>query len=128
MFHEVEFFEDSNTCIVTFAEGWHTREGTEARAAIIQSVLEQAGKPITLIFDLSKITLRFDGIMRATSRLARGPDALLRHPYCEQIVVVTTNSMALNVAKGLRTETFGALPVTICRSREEALGLIHGPS
>ncbi len=128
MFHEVEFLEDSNVCIITFAEGWHTHEGTEARAAIIQSVLEQADGPVTIIFDLSNVKLRFDGIMRATARLARGPDAPLRHPYCEQIIVVTTNPMARNVAKGLRTETFGALPITVCRSREEALALIYGPS
>ncbi len=121
MFHEVEFLPEFNACIVTFQQGWHTKEGTAERADIVQRALEQADESLTFIFDLTHIKMRFDGVMRAANSLARGPNAPFHHPLCKQIIVVTANSMVQKVAHGLQTETFGSLPVCVRRSREEAL-------
>ena len=120
MFHNTEFHPEANVYIITFQTGWHTKEGTQERVNIVRRALQAAEEPLTLIFDLTYITMRFDGVMRATNSLARGQDAPFRHPMCKKIVVVTTNTLVHHVAHGLRTETFGKLPVLVHKSQEEA--------
>ncbi len=121
MFHDVEFLPDSNVYVITFTNGWHTKEGTAERADIVRRALEKAEEPVTFVFDLTPVRMRFDGVMRAANSLARGSNAPFHHPLCKEIVVIATNPIVQKVAQGLQNETFGRLPVCVRRSRQEAL-------
>ncbi len=121
MYFDVSLLSEKRVCIFTLHAEWDTPEGVEARAAATQRILGDATESLFLILDMSQVKMTVDGVLRSANRFGRGPNAPFHHPMCRGVALVTNESVAQVVARGLRTETFGNLAVCVCSTLEEAM-------
>ena len=78
-------------------------------------------EPIYYIYDLSEAQLNLAEVVIGANRGAGSSSSTLRHPIVKEVLVITRSSLIKLAAKGLNTEVFGFVPVSVFETLDEAL-------
>jgi hypothetical protein len=121
----IELMENGTALVVSLGDDFDFATEGEAQFAQITSILDRQTEPIFYMVDLRKLDITFDETLALINRVARGEDALLRHPNIREIIYVISNTFQRAVAEGLDSEWFGNLKVKLVYSLDEGLDYIR---
>jgi hypothetical protein len=82
-------------------------------------ILNAASRPIVLVVDMRLVQLDWNAILYIASHGI--PEELNNHPQLRRIVIITTDEVIADSARGLDNEVFGFVKVDIVTSPQEAL-------
>lgn len=95
----------------------------------LQNTLDAAAEPCYYIAHIvEEPKLGLQEIMQAASRTARGANALLHHRNFKAYLMVSDSKLIRLVAKGLNSEAFGAVPVHLFDTLDDALAYARSSS
>lgn len=120
MGYTIELLPDEPIIIETWQSDYNPETDSTKAAQEIISLMDQIGKPVTVIVDMRAKTLSFDDLVLLAKK-ASSEDAPAQHPNQRRRIIVTDSEAISLAAKGLNSEVFGHLAVELATSMEEAL-------
>ncbi len=118
---KVEKLPGEPILINTMYEGWSAANDLLINIEQLLEHLNAANEPLYYVSDVSGLKLSLQDVILAANRAARGSNAIFHHPNFREFVVVTDSKLFDLAAKGLDSELFGFVPVSIFKTLEEAL-------
>jgi hypothetical protein len=89
-------------------------------------LLDAAVEPIYFITIMADdVPINFHDLLVASTRIARGSNALMHHRNLKQYLVVTRFAPVKMAVRGLNSEVFGNVPTVAFDTLEEALAYIR---
>jgi hypothetical protein len=88
-------------------------------------LLDAATEPIYYIVDVRTISISVSDAIYAATAVARTENAPFRHPNMKHVIIVTESNLAKLSAKGLDSDVFGHLKVTVVESPDEAFAYVR---
>jgi hypothetical protein len=108
--------------IHTLLEGWSVANDLHANIDQAMEHLDAADEPLYYIANFRRgMKLSLQDVIRAANQAARGSNTMLHHPNLREFLVVTDTRIIDLAAKGLDSEIFGNVPVSVFGTLEEAL-------
>jgi len=89
------------------------------------ALFDAAAEPLYYIVDVREISLSVTDAIYAATAVARTDNAVFRHPNLAHAIIVTESSLAKMSARGLDSEVFGHLKVTVVQTPEEAFAYVR---
>jgi len=90
--------------------------------ADMAALLDQQSEPVYHILDWSAVQqLNLEAMATAAASAAWGENAVFHHPMIKEVLFVTTNPIFAQGAEGLKTETYGSVPISVFSTLDEAL-------
>lgn len=86
-----------------------------------RAILDAVDEPVYWIVDIRQLSISLDDIISGSNQGARGEEPLWHHPMIKEFVFVSGSTLVKLAAKGLNTEVFGNLNLTVCDSVEQAI-------
>jgi hypothetical protein len=86
-----------------------------------RAILEAVDEPVYWVVDVTQISISLDDIIASSNRGARGEEPLWHHPMIKEFIFVSPNMLVKLAAKGLNSEIFGNLNITVCDTLEQAI-------
>ncbi len=92
----------------------------------LRKLWDQQAEPVYHIVNyLAVAQLDLDKIARIAADAAYGDNSLFRHPKLKEVLFLTTNQSFATAAQGLKSGTYGNVPISVFGSLEEALSYIR---
>ncbi len=119
--HGVEKLPGEPILVSTVFEAWNSVD--ELGDGLNQAIehLDAADEPLYLVADVSGLKLDLRDVILVANQTARGSKAILHHPNLREFLVVTDLKLFELAARGLDSEIFGNVPVSVFGTLEEAL-------
>jgi hypothetical protein len=94
---------------------------TDVGAAIHEElqILNAASKPMVIVIDMRSLQLDWNGILFLASHGV--PEEINNHPRLCKIILISTDEVVAESAKGLDSQPFGFVKLDIVASPEDAL-------
>lgn len=120
MGYNVELLTDMPVLLVTVSGSFSMEDFFQIMNRV-GAILEEQPEPVFHITDFRESEIPLDELMIGANEVARGDVSLFSHPnICENIFVTGSDYMA-HVARGLDSEVFGNIPVSVFATLDEAL-------
>lgn len=108
--------------LVTLSEGWEIRADMEEFLGALHTVLESCQSPVYCIVDVIKTrNPSLDDLIWGANAGTRGASAIVRHRNLREFLTVSQSSLLTLAAKGVRSDVFGNVPISVYPTLEEAL-------
>lgn len=91
----------------------------------IRELLDKATEPTHLISDRTVYKPTVETGSAGAQAAGRGPNPLFHHPNIGKIAFVTTDKITELIAKGMKSNTYGAVHIEICETMEDALAYVR---
>jgi hypothetical protein len=102
-----------------------SRDITESIDACVR-LLDEADEPIYFITIMADdVSISLPDLLVASTRLARGSNALMHHRNMKQYLVVTRSAPLKMAVKGLNSDVFGNVPTAAFDTLDEAMAHIR---
>jgi hypothetical protein len=118
---KVEKLPGEPIMVSTLFETWSVANDISATVDQLVAHLDAADEPLYYISRFSGLKLNLQDLIVASNQAARGSSALLHHPNLRELLLVTDFKLFELAAKGLDSEVFGNVPVSVFKTPEEAL-------
>jgi hypothetical protein len=120
--YKIERLPGEPILIHTLLEGWSVADDMPVNIDQLIEHLDAADEPLYYIGDLSSgLRLSLQDVILAANRTARGSNALFHHPNLRELLMVTDLKLFELAARGLDSQAFGNVPVSVFQTLEEAL-------
>lgn len=87
----------------------------------IKAVLDSLEETIYYIVDVCDVRVSLQDAILGANTAARGTGAYMHHPNIMGVVVVTQSKLLGLASKGLSSDVFGNVPVSVSETMEDAL-------
>jgi hypothetical protein len=126
--HGIEKLPGEPILVSTVFEAWNSVD--ELGGGIGQTIeyLDAADEPLYLIADVTGLKLDLRDVILVANQTARGSKAVLHHPNLREFLVVTDLKLFELASKGLDSQAFGNVPVSVFGTLEEALAYARNGS
>jgi hypothetical protein len=118
---KVETLPGEPIMVSTLFETWSVSNDLSATVDQLVAHLDAADGPLYYISRFSGLRLTLQDLIVAANQAARGSSALLHHPNLRKLLLVTDLKLFELAARGLDSEVFGNVPVSVFQTFEEAL-------
>ncbi len=116
----LEKLPDQPVIIWTTIDGWDwVRDMPEASRRVAE-ILDAQHEPVFWISDIRKASMSLDDAIFTANYLAKDT-RFHQHACLKEILIVTANKFINLASRGLRSTSFGSLPVRVFDSFEDAL-------
>lgn len=124
--YHIERFPDLPVVVISYEDHFLFSEHGADLAKDLLQTLDAQSEPIYFINQnpLSKMG-SFNELLQAVNSVTRGERPLLKHHNLKKPIWVTTSRLAITVAAGLNTVTFGNVEVLVFATLEEALNWVR---
>ncbi|MBN1313346.1 MAG: hypothetical protein JXB30_18210 [Anaerolineae bacterium] len=124
---KVEKLPDEPIVVVWLSSSVHidSLEIYQERTHQTIELLDSMEEPVYYVYDLSEAKLNIAEIVLGANKGAGSSASSLRHPNVKEVLVVTQSNLIKLAAKGLNTEIFGFVPVSVFDTLDEALEYAH---
>ncbi len=120
--YKIEKLPGEPILVHTTFEGWSMADDLPASIDQAMEHLDAADEPLYYISDLSSgLRLSLQDVILGANWTARGGNAVFHHPNLREMLVVTDTRLIELAARGLDSEAFGNVPVSVFGTLEEAL-------
>jgi hypothetical protein len=118
---------DEPVILIKMTAGFSIAEHLPAAIRDTAAQLDVANERVSLIYNALEYPMpSISDLVDGTNRVARGAEALFKHPNIREIITVTDRRIFELTMKGLNTELFGFVKSRVFHSMEEALVYAHG--
>jgi hypothetical protein len=116
-----EKLPDEPIVVVTIQGGYDVT--TEAAQSIKDGIafLDSLDEPVLYITDFSSAEFGLTEMILGSNLAARGENPIFRHPKVREIIYVTQSDLSKLAARGMDSEAFGNLKISVYGTLEEAL-------
>ena len=124
--YTVERLPDEPIILHNILADWNvSRDITDSIDECVR-LLDEAAEPIYFITVMSDdVSISFHDLLVASTKLARGSNALMHHRNLKQYLVVTHSAPMKMAVKGLNSEVFGNVPTAAFDTLDDALAHIR---
>jgi hypothetical protein len=120
--HQIEKLPGEPILVSTMPEARNVTDDLLTTIDQIMEHLDAADEPLYYIANFSRgMKLSLQDVIRAANQAARGSNTMLHHPNLREFLVVTDTRIIDLAARGLDSEIFGNVPVSVFQTLEEAL-------
>ncbi len=126
MAYHIERLSDLPVIVISYEDHFlFSEHGADLAKDLLQTLDEQE-EPLYFINQnpLSKMG-SFNELLQAVNSVTRGERPLLKHPNLKKPIWITTSRLAVTVAAGLNTVTFGNVEVLVFSTLDEALSWVR---
>jgi hypothetical protein len=120
--YQIEKLPGEPILVCTLSDAWSVSNELSATIDQLIEHLDAADEPLYYINDVSsgmKVDLK--DVILAANQAARGSNAVFHHPNFREVLLVTDSRLIDLAARGLDSEIFGNVPVSVFGTFEEAL-------
>ncbi len=123
MSFKIEMLPDEPIVVITLGEDFNVEADTPAISRQYIELVEAASQPVYLIIDFrpARKALSVASIIAGANLSAKGEVPFFNHPLNKEVIWVATSEVMKMAAKGLNTDIFGKLKVSVFETLEEAL-------
>jgi hypothetical protein len=121
----IEKLPDEPIVFVTMSNPFDVKQDVPQFAHQLQAIFDAEPGPLWDVTDVRGLSVDFSDMVRGMSMVTRGELAVLRHPKVRRFAIVASNNLILIAAKALGQQQYGAIPVTICESLDEAFAVVR---
>jgi hypothetical protein len=119
--YKIEKLPGEPILVCTLFETWSVVSDMLATIDQLMEHLDAADEPLYYIARVSGLKLNLQDVILIANQAARGGSAMLHHPSLMEFLVVTDARLIDLAARGLDSEIFGNVPVSVFGTLEEAL-------
>jgi hypothetical protein len=121
----IEKLPDEPIVLVTISSPLDVKHDLPLLAHQLQAVFDAEDGPLWDITDARDLSLAFGDMVSGMAMMTRGELAVLRDPKLRRFAIVVSNNLIMIAAKGLGQAQYGAIPMLICETLDEAFELVR---
>ena len=110
---------------VKVSSPFDVRQDLPQLAQQLHAAFDAEEGPLWDITDVRDLSIGFGDMVYAMALMTRGELAVLNHPKLRRFVVIASSSLLLIAAKALGQQQYGAIPVMICETPDDALAVVR---
>jgi hypothetical protein len=122
---EIHWLPNENLVFGKFCAEYDFRRDSSASARQLIRALDQAGKPVAYIMDISDLNISFGDMVATLAELTRGDIPAWRHPNLREMLVISRQSVARIGTDALKQTQYGKLRASIFHTVGDAIRYLH---
>lgn len=88
--------------------------------------LETASEPVFYVIDTRQVSFTIEDLIQAASTTSRGNQSTFNHPNVRGVIIITSDDAVKMAIRGLDSEAFGYVKVSVASTLDEALEQVRG--
>jgi hypothetical protein len=121
----IEKLADEPIVLVTLSNPFDVKEDVPLFAHQLQAVFDSEAGPLWDVTDVRDLSIAFGDMVSGMAMITRGELGVLRHAKVCRFAIVASSNLILIAAKALGQQQYGAIPVTVCESLDEAFATVR---
>jgi hypothetical protein len=116
----IEKLANEPIVFVTISNPFEVKHDVPLFAHQLQAVFDAEDGPLWDVTDVRGLSIDFSDMVSGMAMMTRGELGVLRDPKLRRFAILVSNNLIMIAAKGLGQAQYGAIPMLICETLDEA--------